>query len=504
MYVSFYSFTEKESKSQVTGVSAEFNRRSRPFSWSIPGFLLNTWRQSNNQTAPQLNHGKSNGEEPLGNDYSFPLPLPDKDATLKDSEIAGSKGITGILQGIDEEQPMFNEPENDESNQTKKTMGDDVKSGIKSEINFCLTPRTDGTKLTLVAKQKHANDKPILKPKENITTSYSIPVDYKWNNDKLIASNAIGADQKHMSPIYIEMDDMKCKDEESENDSHNDVYSVPIDSINKSNKFSVNDKHTGSPIRGKQAAKTTTSLPVGTEIAQSNCKPQSTGGNGSSLPNHNVDDDEYSVPIDDINSNTPGCESSNHGIYTSPINSPRMKNFSSPLNSPRIKKFNPRLEPSSPSNAKYSNPVATLSKQGNNKDSPFAAAVANIHSKKKQKCKPVKPNPYKSNSTSATLRNEDPPLYEEVLHTSATLPHNNGLHHNQFVPLDNAKMAASSQPVGLDDYTVPGTDKIALHKNPSYGDVCSTTEASEYTYVPTNRFRIPDMLQDVCTTYTEC
>ena len=486
----------------MTGVSAEFNRRSRPFSWSIPAFILNTWRSSTNQTAPQLSHKKNNGEESLGNDYSFPLPLPDKDATLKDSEIAGSKGITGILQSINEEQPTINEPENDES------MEDDVKPDTKNGLDSGTILSTGEAKLTHAAKQKHANEKPI--SKEKMTTSYSIPIDYKWNNNKthsLNASNVIGADQKHISPIYIEIDDVIYKNEESENDSHKDVYSVPIDSINGNDKISANDRHTGhtgSPIRGKQAAKTTASLPVVTNTAQSSCKPQSIGGNGNSLPNRSVDDDEYSVPVDDINSSTLGSESSGHRIYTSPTDSPRMKNFSSPLNSPRMKKFNPKLEPSSPSNAEYSDPVATLSKRGNNS---FASAVVNAQSRKKQKHKPVKPDPYKSSSTSSTLCNEDSPLYEEVLQTSATLPLNNGLHHNPFVPLDCTKMTASSQPVGLDEYTVPGTDKIALHKNPSYGDVCSTTEASaEYTYVPTNRLRFitPNMLQDVCTTYTEC
>ena len=488
------SLTEKSTESQVTGVSAVFNRRSR-FSWSLPAIILNTWRSSNNQTAPRdrPNHRKNNIEESIRNDYSFPLPLADKDATLKDSEIAGNKGINGILHCINEGQPtIYETEENDESDENKKPMVDDIKPEIKNKLDSHPVPKTDDDK-TFTVKQKHVDVKPGSKSKENITTSYSIPIDYKWKNDShkdnsLNADNKPTVHQKHLSPIYIEMDDVVYEDE---NNNANDLYSVPIDSVNDSKVISENNKHIGSPTRGKQVAKPTTSLPIITDTMQSNCKPHGIIGNRNSFH----DDDVYSVPVDDINSNTPSCKNIGQRMYTPPLNSPSVMNFN-----PSYK----RIQANDSSITEYSDPVTTAHIS---KDDPFAAAVANIQSTKKHKHKPVKPVPYKSKSTSTGPRQEDPPIYEEVLQTAATLPSSNGLHHNLLptLSLNKTKKTANTQePLGLDDYTVPSTDMLRLQKNPSYGDVCDTTETSDYTYVPTNRLIRTNVLEDACTTYTEC
>ena len=487
----------------MTGVSAVFNRRSR-FSWSLPAIILNTWRSSTNQTAPRdrPNHGKNNIEESVRNDYSFPLPLADKDATLKDSEIPGNKGINGILQCINEERPTIHEAEeNDGLGENKKALVDDVKPEIKIMLNSHSVPKTDDDKIA------HQNVKPGSKSKENVTTSYSIPIDYKWKDDKphkensLSANNKPTVDQKHLSHIYIEMDDVIYKDESN---SENDLYSVPIDSINDSEKISDNNKHIGSPIRGKQVLESTTSLPIIMDTMQSKCKPQGIVGNRNSFHDDNEDDDNvYSVPVDDINSNTPSCENLGQRLYTPPINSPSAFNFN-----PSYK----RVRANDSSITEYSDPVTTTSKQAGNhmhvsKDDPFAAAVANIQSTKSHRHKPAKPIPYKPKGTSTAPRQEDPPLYEEIPQSAATLPSNNGLHHNLLpaVSLNKTKKAAKSQePMGLEDYTVPSTDKIRLQKNPSYGDVCDTTETSDYTYIPIDRLIRPNVLEDACTTYTEC
>ena len=478
----------------MTAVSAVFNRRSR-FSWSLPA-ILNTWRSSSNQTAPhdRPNHGKNNIEESIGNDYSYPLPLVDKDATLKDSEIAGNKGINGILQCINEGPPTIHETEeNDELGESKEPVMDDVKPEMKDKPNSQPVPKTDDDKVTFTVKQKHVDVKPGSKSEEDVTASYSIPVDHKWKNDtekknSLSAHNKPTVNQKHLSPIYIEMNDVVYKDE---NDSTNDLYSVPIDSVNDSKVISENIKHISSPTRGKKVVEETTSLPIITNTMQSNCKPQGTIGNRNSFHN----DDIYSVPVDDINSNTPGGENVGQRMYTPPVKSPRVRNFN-----PSYKE----VQANDSSVTEYSDPVTTMHAS---KDDPFAVAVANIQSTKKHKHKPVKPTPYKS-KTSTAPRQEDPPLYEEVLQTAATLPSSNGLHHNLLptLSLNKTKKSANAQePLGLDDYTVPSTDKLRLQKNPSYGDVCDTTEPSDYyTYVPTNRLIRPNVLDDACTTYTEC
>ena len=448
---------------------------------------MNTWRSSNNQTSPRdrPNHGKNNIDESLRSDYSCPLPLADKDATLKDGEI-GNKGITGILQCINEEQPTIHETE--ENDENKKALVDDVKPEIKNK------PKTNDD---VIVKLKHVDVKPGSKSKENVTTSYSIPIDFQWKDDQAHKGNSLNnvtaVDQKHLSPIYIEMDDVK---DESQNDRENNFYSVPIDFIDGSEKTSGNNKHMSSPTRGKQVAKSTTSLPIITDKMQPNCKPQGIVGSRN--------DDVYSVPVDDINSNTPSCENLGQRMYTSPINSPGVMNLN-----PSYK----TVQANDSSATEYSDPVTTLSKQTGShmqygKDDPFATAVANIQSAKRHKHKPTQPTPYKSKGSSSTApRQEDPPLYEEVPQTAATLPSNNGLHHS-LLPwsLNKTKKTSKSQePMGLDDYTVPSTDKIRLQKNPSYGDVCDTTETSDYTYILTDRLiRRPNVLEDACTTYTEC
>lgn len=486
-----------------------FNRRSR-FSWSLPA-ILSTWRSSNNQTAPRPAYGKNNTEESLPNDY--------KDATLKDIEVAGNKTITGIFQCINEEQPtIYEAEENDELAENKKALTNDVKpeiknkadmcsfsksdgdkSEIKSKVDTCLVSKSDAEKVTQTVKQKKVDGKPV---KENVTTSYSIPVDYKWNDNETRKQNSLNvnnkptADQKHMSPIYIEMDDVMYKDDESENDSESNIYSVPVDSINDNEKKSENNKHMFSFTRSKQAAKIATSLPIITDTMKSNCKPQ-----GIANPVHSDDDTTYSAPIDDISSNTLSCESFDDRIYTSPVNSPMAMNFN-----PSYK----HVEANDSSITEYTDPVTTLNnKDKDSRDDPFATAVASIQSTKRHKQKPVKPSPYKPKKTSTTPRQEDSPLYEEIFQTAATLPYNNGMHHNPSpVSLNKTKKTAKSQEIfssaGLDDYTVPSTHQIKLQKNPSYGDFCDTTETSEYTYVLTNRLITPGILEDACTTYTEC
>ena len=502
--------TGKTAESQVTGVSVRFHRRSR-FSWSLPA-ILNTWRSSNNQTAPQPARGKNSAEEV--NDYSFPLPLADKDATLKDSQIGGNRTINGILQH--EEQPtIYEAEESDELDETKKTTEVNVKPEMKSKIDSCSVSKSDNSKpetkskldtsstaksnvdnVAQKAKQRNMDVKPVPKFKENLTMSYSIPVDYKWDSDKPDKQNSLSVkdkpttDQKHISPIYIEMDDVRYKDDVSENDCESNVYSVPVDSISDSDKISES-KHTCSPTRGKQAAKITSSLPIIKDTLKSNCKPQGITGDRD-------DDDTYSAPIDDISSTTQSCEKVNDRTYASPLNSP----IAMSLN-PSYK----QVYKSDPSITEYSDPVATLSKGDNSEDNPFAAAVANIQSIKKHKHKPAKPTPYKPKQAFTTPRQEDPPLYEEIFQTSATLPYNNGLYHNlpPASPLSKVKKIANSQTsIDVDDYTVPGTHKLKIHKNPSYGDFCDTPEASDYTYVPTNRLIAPNVLEDACTTHTDC
>ena len=484
-----------------------FHRRSR-FSWSLPA-ILNTWRSSNNQTAPQPACVKNNVEEV--NDYSFPLPLADKDATLKDSQISGNRTINGILQH--EEQPtIYEAEEDDELDETKKATENHVKLEMKNKTELCSVSKSDDTKPETKSKidtssttksdvdnvaqkieQRRANLKPVPKFKENVTTSYSIPVDYKWNGNKPDKQNSLSAndkpttDQKHISPIYIEMNDIVYIDDESENDNESNIYSVPVDSINDNDKISEN-KHVGTPTRGKQSAKVTTSLPIITDTMKSNCKPRGIVGDRS------YDDETYSAPIDDISSNTLCCDNFDDRVYTSPINSPLAVNFN-----PSYK----QVHKNDSTITEYSDPVTTLRKGDNGEDNPFAAAVANIQSTKKHKHKPAKPSPYKPKKTSTAPRHEDPPLYEELIQTAATLP---GLYHNQSpVSLNKIKKIAKSQsPIDLDDYTVPSTHKLKIHKNPSYGDFCDTSKTSEYTYVPTNRLVSPSVLEDACTTHTDC
>lgn len=488
------------------------HRRSR-FSWSLPA-ILNTWRTTNNQTAPQPARGKTSTAE--ANDYSFPLPLADKDATLRDGQIDGNRTINGILQY--EEQPtIYEAEESDGPDETTKATEINAKPEMKSKISLCSVSKSDDSKPETKSKidtsstaksnvdnvvkkveQRNMDVKLVPKSKENLATSYSIPVDYKWGNGKPAKQNSLSAsdkpttNQKHISPIYIEMDDVRYKDDVSENDSEDDIYSVPVDSINNSDKVSEN-KHAYSPTRGKQTAKITNSLPIITDTLKSNCKPQGITGDI-----YDDDDDTYSAPIDDISSTTRSCENVNDSIYTS-------------VNSPLAISLNPsykQVQKSDPSIAEYSDPVTTLSKGDVREDSPFAAAVANIQSEKKHKHKPSKPSPYKPKQTSTAPRQEDPPLYEEILHlqTSATLPYNTVSHHN-LPPGSlnrNKKIAKSQSPIDIDDYTVPGTHKLKIHKNPSYGDFCDISDSSDYTYVSTNRFIVPSVLEDVCTTHTDC
>ena len=202
---------------------------------------------------------KNNIEEV--NDYSFPLPLADKDATLKDSQISGNRTINGILQH--EEQPTIYEAEEDnELDETKKATenhvklemknktelcsvseSNDTKPETKSKIDTSSTAKSDADNVAQKIEQRRANLKSVPKFKENVTTSYSIPVDYKWNGNKPDKQNSLSAnvkpttDQKHISPIYIEMNDVVYIDDESENDSESNIYSVPVDSMNENDKI---------------------------------------------------------------------------------------------------------------------------------------------------------------------------------------------------------------------------------------------------------------------------
>lgn len=491
-----------------------FNRRSR-FSWSLPA-ILNTWRSSSNQTAPQSVHNKNNIEESLRNDYSFPLPLADKEATLKDREY---DSITGMLQNINEHPTIYETEENDELGESKNTSKyalrpeakskadlcsvpnceDDDKTDNKSKL--CITPNNDNDKVTQTVKQQQINVKLVSKP--NVTASYSNPVDYKWNNGSTrdsSANNMLTADQKHLSPIYIEIDDI--------NDDNGDLYSIPIDSIRDSEKTSENNKHIHSP-RSKQPVKIATSVPIITDTMRSSYKPQGLTSNRNSIHDCNDDDDDdntYSVPIDDINSNTFSCDNVDHTVYTSPVNSPVALNFDNPSYK--------RVQASDPSVTEYTDPITTLNKTNDHsKDDPFGNAVANmLLSAKKHKHRPDKPTPYKPKGALTGPRQEDPPVYEEMFQAAATLPHNNGdVPRRNRLPasLNKARKTVKSRelftPLGLDDYTMPGTDKIKLQKNPSYEGFCDTTEtSSDYTYVPNDRVIIPGVLEDACTTYTEC
>lgn len=393
---------------------------------------------------------------------------------------------------------------------------DNNKPEIERKVN-----KSDDNKVAQRVKQKNVDIKAIPKFKENVTASYSIPIDYKWNDDKTHKQINPSANSKRLSPIYIEMDNVSYMDDESEN-SENNLYSVPVDSINDSQKnsqhskqhmcvsprskhvcasprsknmcVSPRSKHMCASPRSKQPAKIATSLPIMTDKMQSNYKPQGIAGDRNSV--HSDDDGNiYSVPIDDISSN---AENFDHEVYTSPIDSPLAISFN-----PSHK----HVQAHNPSVTEYSDPVTTLSEKDNHNEA-FAAAVANVLSTKKHKHKPDKPSPYKSTKSSTAPHLEDQPLYEEMFQTATTLPYT-GVHHNTIPEsLNKTKKTSKSQeifsPAALDEYTVPCTNKMTLQKNPSYGNVCDTTETSDYTYVSTSKLITPSTLEDACTTHTDC
>jgi len=501
----------------VTGVSAIFNQRSR-FSWALSG-IFSTWRSPNNQTVSQSTHAKNSIEQSLGDDYSFPLPLADKDATLKESEITGNKAITGILQSINEEHPAIHELD-DKTQITpeySEVLEHDTKSEVKNKVDssFSIAKNDDDDKVTH-HKQKHLHIKSVPKSKESATISYSIPADHKWDDAESHKQSSLSLDNKpgskHMSPIYIEIDDVACRDDVmcrddvSESNSENDLYSVPVDSVNDNKEILGNNNHMHTATKDKQLAKPVSSLPIITNAMKSDCKPQGIADDTNST--HNDNDSVYSIPVDDIKSNDKlNCKNRDQREYTSPLNPTMAMNLN-----PSYK----RVEANDSTVSEYSDPVNSVNKKDDHcKDdnSPFAAAVAKTLLNNKHKHKLVKPDPYKSRSTSTAPCKGDTPMYEELFQTAATLPHSNGLCHNlqPTVSPNRIENIAKSQKLALpvkldDDYTMPSDDKIKLQRNPSYGDIVSDNADTTdyYTSIPANELVTPNTLEDACITYTEC
>ena len=450
--------------------------------------MFSTWRTSRNQTTVlQQANDKTNIEESLRDDYAFPLPLADKDATLKESEIAENKAITVILQCIEEEQP-HKAAQNGKLDVSKKALKHDVKPGVQ---NSCSVSKGHNDKLANV----HTNSIPI--SKENSTTTYSIPADYRWN-DKTHKQNGfslnskVTANQKHTSPIYIEISTA------AENHYETNLYSIPTDSINDSEKTAGNNKYASTDTRDQQVVETATNVPLTTDSMRSDCKPQ---GIASSLHSVTKNEENIYCALDDDDDDDDDFITTGYDerVYSSPINSPMPWSGTNPSYK-RVQANNSCVH------TEYTDPVANVSRMDIHSNS--------VQSLNKHKHNPVKPNPYKPKGASTSPHTENLPLYEEMFQTASTLPcNNNGIHHNMLpahgMSLDTAKTTANSQellyPIGMDDYTIPNTGKIKIQKNPSYGDVCnSTDEISDYSYITTNRLTTPSVIKDACTTHTEC
>jgi len=368
------------------GVNGRFNV-SR-LSQSLPA-IFHVWRSSRvSQHSSSDNYPrKSTNEDQLSSDNAF-ASLTDKDATLKDAEVANSKSLNTIMQCIQEDQECT-----DKGEYVQIIEQNNMKGNRSLE---------HGEKQTADNPLSHTNGRTLTQPL----------------SDK----------QKQTSPLYMEVIDNVSRglvnitisesSSEPENNNDIDVYSIPIDSL-------IDDSNAGERVISPRPKMVISKY----QKRQSLTKPITSRQNSSSPSTHQPNNDVYSTPVDSLpRIITVPPESDLQGTteeYSVPVHnegtllpSQNVPDYTSPVLATMAMNFNPSynsVEFKDDDVDGYCDPQKSM--KGDNvqtDDSVFAEAVASLLKNKQERCKPPQPKPYK-------LQNS----YEsDEVFRSASLPHN--------------------------------------------------------------------------------